>query len=201
MRLLLATTNRHKAREIAAILAPYGIEVEVPPALPPVVEDGETFEANAYKKAVSAARATGRSPPPTTRGSRSRRSAARRASTRRGTPATARPTRRTPPSCSPRSPVAASWTRPRRSSATRSSSPPTGRSSRGPEARVEGVVRGPPRGGNGFGYDPVFHLISARYPAPGVRFADLSPGEKDALSHRGQAFRALAQALGARGRP
>ncbi len=39
MRLLLATTNRHKAREIAAILAPYGIEVEVPPALPPVVSE------------------------------------------------------------------------------------------------------------------------------------------------------------------
>ena len=51
VRLVLATTNRHKAREIAAILSPLGIDVEVPASLPPVVEDGETFLDNALIKA------------------------------------------------------------------------------------------------------------------------------------------------------
>ena len=59
VRVVLATTNRHKAREIAAILAPLGIAVDVPAALPPVDEDGATFAENARKKAASAARATG----------------------------------------------------------------------------------------------------------------------------------------------
>ena len=60
------------------------------------------------------------------------------------------------------------------------------------EGRVAGVVRGPPRGSNGFGYDPVFHWRGAGAGADGVRFAELSPREKDAVSHRGTAFRALA---------
>ena len=48
-----------------------------------------------------------------------------------------------------------------------------------------------PRGRSGFGYDPVF--VPAE--GDGRTFAEMSPAEKHALSHRGRAFRALAEAL------
>lgn len=60
------------------------------------------------------------------------------------------------------------------------------------EGRVEGTVIRVPRGANGFGYDPVF------VPDGHTRTtAELSPEEKNALSHRGRAFRAIAPALSA----
>lgn len=61
-RLLLATGNRHKLREVTEILAPFGIAVLAPDAvggLPPVIEDQPTFEGNAIKKAVCGMQATG----------------------------------------------------------------------------------------------------------------------------------------------
>lgn len=61
-RILLATGNAHKLREVAEILAPFAIEVLPPAALgyrPDVVEDGDTFEANAIKKAEAGLAATG----------------------------------------------------------------------------------------------------------------------------------------------
>mgnify|MGYP000296262554 CR=1 FL=1 len=61
-RLLLATGNAHKLREVVEILTPFAIEV-VPPSTvgyhPDVVEDGDTFEANAIKKAQAGLVATG----------------------------------------------------------------------------------------------------------------------------------------------
>ena len=59
----------------------------------------------------------------------------------------------------------------------------------GPEpVTVEGVLEGAiadrPLGSNGFGYDPVFWL-----PERGRTVAELSPEEKDAISHRGRAAR------------
>ena len=51
---------------------------------------------------------------------------------------------------------------------------------------VEGRVRWPPRGNGGFGYDPIFY-----YPAYGRTLAEVTAEEKAAVSHRGQAFRAL----------
>ncbi|MGY1729939.1 RdgB/HAM1 family non-canonical purine NTP pyrophosphatase [Geodermatophilus sp. SYSU D01045] len=70
----------------------------------------------------------------------------------------------------------------------------------GAESVVERQWRGrvvrEPRGSNGFGYDPVFVADGLDRTA-----AELEPAEKDARSHRGQAFAALvpviAQALGA----
>lgn len=65
MKLLFATTNPHKAREVGQMLGPLGIEVcslaEVSPGLPEPVEDAETFEGNARIKAVAYARALGMS--------------------------------------------------------------------------------------------------------------------------------------------
>lgn len=52
--------------------------------------------------------------------------------------------------------------------------------------RVDGVLLREPRGSNGFGYDPIF------VPAGHTRTtAEMSAEEKDALSHRGRALRAL----------
>ena len=63
-------------------------------------------------------------------------------------------------------------------------------------ACVEGVLRGSllraPRGSNGFGYDPIF--VPEGYD---VTSAELAPDDKDAISHRGQAFRALGPLLAA----
>ena len=60
--LLVATRNRHKLVEIRAILSAPGLELLDPESvgnLPEVEEDGDTFEANAIKKAVTLARASG----------------------------------------------------------------------------------------------------------------------------------------------
>jgi XTP/dITP diphosphohydrolase len=51
---------------------------------------------------------------------------------------------------------------------------------------MEGVVVDAPRGGNGFGYDPIF-VTDGR----DVTNAELTSSEKDAVSHRGQAMRAM----------
>jgi XTP/dITP diphosphohydrolase len=65
----------------------------------------------------------------------------------------------------------------------------------GRELVAEGVVRGTiataPEGEGGFGYDPVFR------PDEGDErtFAAMAPDEKHAISHRGRAFRALAEQL------
>lgn len=56
---------------------------------------------------------------------------------------------------------------------------------------VEGCIGGEPRGGAGFGYDPVFMPDGGG----GRTFAEMQPEEKHALSHRGRAFRALAACL------
>jgi XTP/dITP diphosphohydrolase len=47
-----------------------------------------------------------------------------------------------------------------------------------------------PRGSGGFGYDPLFHSDEL-----GKTFGEATPEEKDAVSHRGRALRALAQRL------
>ena len=59
---------------------------------------------------------------------------------------------------------------------------------------VEGRVQLPPRGEGGFGYDPIFH-----YPPYGRTLAEVTPEEKAAVSHRGQAFRQLRRRLTAGG--
>jgi XTP/dITP diphosphohydrolase len=56
--------------------------------------------------------------------------------------------------------------------------------------RCEGHLTHEPRGSGGFGYDPAF--IPDDYPGDERTMAELDPDEKDAISHRGRAARALA---------
>ncbi|MGH9291158.1 MAG: RdgB/HAM1 family non-canonical purine NTP pyrophosphatase [Acidimicrobiales bacterium] len=60
------------------------------------------------------------------------------------------------------------------------------------EGCVEGQIATAPRGDRGFGYDPVF----VPRQGDGRTFAEMSAQEKNTLSHRGRAFRALAGELG-----
>jgi XTP/dITP diphosphohydrolase len=59
------------------------------------------------------------------------------------------------------------------------------------EGEVSGVIAPDPRGDGGFGYDPLF----APDGFDGRTFAQLTPDEKHSVSHRGRAFRALAERL------
>ncbi len=59
------------------------------------------------------------------------------------------------------------------------------------EGVVEGLISTEVRGERGFGYDPVFIPDDG----DGRTFAEMTPEEKHAVSHRGRAFRALAEQL------
>jgi XTP/dITP diphosphohydrolase len=61
MRLVIGTTNAGKIREIARVMHGFSITVETAAnyEVPPVIEDGDTFAANACKKAIHYARYTG----------------------------------------------------------------------------------------------------------------------------------------------
>lgn len=195
IRIALATTNRHKAREVAEILRPFGIEIDVPESLPTVVETGITFEENAILKAASAAATLGR--PALAEDSGIVVEALDGApgiySARYAGPGADDLANRTklldeiakrrlvdPKAAFVCAAVVVD---------------PSGKVRFEATGRVEGVVRGPARGTHGFGYDPIFHHVSARHPAPGVRFSELSAEEKNEISHRGIALRALATQL------
>ena len=59
------------------------------------------------------------------------------------------------------------------------------------EGTLEGVISREKSGNGGFGYDPIF--IADEF--PGLTLADISEEEKNAISHRGKALRAMAQWL------
>jgi XTP/dITP diphosphohydrolase len=58
------------------------------------------------------------------------------------------------------------------------------------EGRIEGRIARAPSGSGGFGYDPVFLI-----PSEGCTMADLSPERKNQISHRARALHAMRQAL------
>jgi len=64
----------------------------------------------------------------------------------------------------------------------------------GTELTSEGVFEGrigyEAKGENGFGYDPIFYV-----PSEGRYSAELSPEEKNSISHRGQALRKMKEQL------
>ncbi len=59
------------------------------------------------------------------------------------------------------------------------------------EGRCEGTISRDPRGSGGFGYDPLFVLAEL----DGRAMAELTEAEKNAVSHRARAARALKQLL------
>ena len=193
MKLVLATENTDKAREIAEILGEADPDLELVPRpadLPGVPETAATLEANARLKATAVAEAT-------------------------GVPALADDTglevdalggapgvhsaRFAGPKASDADNVAKLLAemdgvldeeRLARFATVAVVCWPDGRevSARG---TVEGVITLEVRGTGGFGYDPVFAPVEG----DGRTFGEMSAEEKHAISHRGRAFRALADRL------
>jgi len=58
------------------------------------------------------------------------------------------------------------------------------------EGRIDGTLTFPPRGGRGFGYDPIFTPLGHAQ-----TFGEMEPAAKDAMSHRARAFAKLKAAL------
>lgn len=58
------------------------------------------------------------------------------------------------------------------------------------EGRVDGRLIWPPRGDKGFGYDPIFEPLDHE-----ITFAEMEPAAKHAMSHRADAFRKLVEAI------
>ena len=193
MRYVLASANLDKAREIREILGSAGLDLELvarPPDVPDVKETGTTLEENARLKAVAICSATGQpaiaddtglevdaldgAP-----GVRSARYAGEHATygdnvaKLLGALAGIPPEQRT-----------ARFT--------------TVAVARFPDGRevaalgeVSGTIAEEARGGEGFGYDPLFVPDEG----DGRSFAEMTPQEKHDLSHRGRAFRTLADGL------
>jgi len=186
--LLVATNNRHKADEIQAILREISVSVKTLldfPQLGPTEEDAATLEGNALKKAREAFRATA---VPTIAddtglevgylndapGVYSSRYAGPQASYAENCALLLERLRGVPP----------------RRRMARFRSVIAFISREGKEELVEGIVRGvileSPRGGQGFGYDPVF------LPEGHDRtFAEMSLEEKNQISHRALALARL----------
>ncbi len=191
--LVLATANPHKVTEIRSILGAAGAKVDLrprPDEVPDVVEDADTLAGNARLKAQALTEATelaaladdtglevdalGGRP-----GVRSARYAGRdhddTANVARVlfelalVPAAPRTARF-------RTVVLVRW--------------PDGREVAA-EGVLEGTVTDGPRGTHGFGYDPIFAPVDI----PDRTLAQLAPPDKDAISHRGRALRALAACL------
>jgi XTP/dITP diphosphohydrolase len=56
------------------------------------------------------------------------------------------------------------------------------------EGSLEGIILDHPQGSNGFGYDPIFYV-----PDKQKTIAQMTPEEKNAISHRGKALQNLLQ--------
>jgi XTP/dITP diphosphohydrolase len=186
--LIVATRNVHKLAEIGRLLGPGRLE-PLPPEVELGPETGETFAENALGKARAAAAATGRAVIADDSGIaaaalggapgvRSARFAGEHASDEENLALLVRMV----PGGSPLSYVCAI-----------AYVDPLAGVERLFEARCEGRMASTPRGTGGFGYDPVFVPESAG--EDGLTMAQLDGPQKDALSHRGAAIRALAQWL------
>ncbi len=186
MRLLLATRNAHKLREFARLAeGPGSVSIEPLPddvELPP--EDGTTFAANALGKARAAAAATGRAAIADDSGIEAAALGGRpgiRSARYAGEHATDRENldklMREAPAGSPLAYVCAL-----------AYVDPTSGAEHVFEERCTGTLAAIPRGERGFGYDPAFLPDDG---VPDRTMAELSDTQKDAISHRGRAVRAL----------
>jgi XTP/dITP diphosphohydrolase len=198
LKLILATHNEHKRREFARLLPEQAqgdeawqldalpAEVQLPP------EDGETFAENALGKARAAAAATGRASIADDSGIaaaalggapgvRSARYAGEHASDEENL---AKLLREAPVGSGLEYVCAIAYV------------DPASGEERLFHGRCAGKLAAEPRGERGFGYDPAF--LPEEGPE-GLTMAELSDEQKDAISHRGRAARALFQWLGERG--
>jgi XTP/dITP diphosphohydrolase len=200
-RILIATSNPGKLRDFAGAGAPHGIEIAAIPnfaSLPPVVEDGLTFEANARKKAEAYSRAAPREiivaddsglEVDALHGAPGVHSARYAAPDLQG---------KEPHLADANTDDEANNARVLRELKNVPGVKRTGRfvcvlaaardgktlaTFRG---TAEGIILDAPRGTNGFGYDPLFY-----FPQIQKTFAELSAEEKARYSHRGAAFRQL----------
>ena len=193
-RVLVATSNTGKLRDFAGAAAGFGIEISTIPeltSLPPVVEDQSTFEANARKKAeaysqyavgeivladdsglevnaldgapgVHSARYAAQVPHLAEDNTDDDANNARLLRELRNVPAEKRSARFVCVIAAARE----------------------GKTLAVFRGEAAGIILEGPRGGNGFGYDPLFY-----FPQIGKTFAELSAEEKAKYSHRGAAFR------------
>ena len=193
-RLVVATRNEHKLRELAEVLQ--GIELVPLPGpveLPP--EDGETFTANALGKARAARAATGEAAIADDSGIA--------AAVLGGRPGV-HSARYAGPGASDAENLALLIEQ-LEGAVDRSVAYVCALAlvdERGDElvfeARCEGELIDEPRGEGGFGYDPAF-VPRDTGPRDERTMAELSPAEKHAISHRGRAARMLAAHLGVPG--
>ncbi|MCC9308573.1 RdgB/HAM1 family non-canonical purine NTP pyrophosphatase [Kitasatospora sp. RB6PN24] len=194
-RLILATRNQHKVTELRAILGAAGLNVELVgadayPEVPDVAETGVTFAENALLKAHALARATGlpavaddsglcvdvlNGAP----GIFSARWSGRHGDDRANLELL----------LAQLSDIAPEH-RAAHFACAAALALPDG-TERVVEGRLLGTLRTAPAGSNGFGYDPILQPLGETRTC-----AELTPDEKNAISHRGKAFRALAEVVG-----
>jgi XTP/dITP diphosphohydrolase len=185
VRLLLATRNAHKLREFERLLPSIGLDplpeaVEMPP------EDGDTYAANALIKARHAATATGRAAIADDSGIEAEALDGRpgvRTARFAGEHATddenlAKLVAEAPAGSRLRYVCVIAHVTPEGIEHTF-------------EGTADGIVADKPCGDGGFGYDPIFIPVG-----DSRTMAELTDAEKDAISHRGRAARALEAWLG-----
>jgi len=191
-RLVLATTNANKVREIRSILGDVGYELvgldRFPPMAPPD-EDGRTFADNARLKALAYARATGELVVAEDSGLE--------VDALDGAPGVESARYGGETATYPQKFVKLyDALRARHLDGSTARFACAVALARGDtilfEVRgtIEGRIVPSPRGDGGFGYDPIFF-----YPPYGRTLAELTPEEKAAVSHRGQAFSKLREYL------
>ena len=191
-KLVIATHNAGKLREIQALLAPFGMEClsagEL--GLPEPEETGTTFIANAELKAVAAAKAS-------------------------GLPALADDSGLCVDALGGDPGIySARWAGPTKDFTIAMAKVNAALDAKGADAsraahficalslawpdghvesfegRVDGTLVWPPRGDKGFGYDPIFQPVGHS-----ISFAEMDPAAKHAMSHRADAFAQLVAAL------
>jgi XTP/dITP diphosphohydrolase len=182
-RLLLATRNPHKLREFARLLPDVELE-PLPDGVPQPPEDGDTYAANALIKARAAARATGRAAIADDSGIEAE-ALGGAPGVRTARYAGARAT--DAENLAKLAAEAPAGGRLRYVCAIAHVDP--GGAEHLFEGTCDGTIAAAPRGARGFGYDPLF--VPDEGPGDGRTMAELTDAEKDAISHRGRAARAL----------
>jgi XTP/dITP diphosphohydrolase len=203
-RVLIATSNPGKIRDLVGAAAAHNVEIEVLPgfaSLPRVIEDGATFEANSRKKAEYYSKhaagelviaddsglevdALGGAP-----GVRSARYAADEHGTTEDAPEADSHSNSDDEANNARllrelHDVPDEFRTGRFVCAIAAAR--NGHTLATFHGKAEGMILRVPRGANGFGYDPLFY-----FPETGKTFAELTAEEKARYSHRGAAFRAF----------